>query len=184
MPRVCRHNLRRGFSKPTADRSLSRDELAAELDLHPDSIKRHHKREPAPPHDRRAGKCFYNAAEYAAWMKANKLDGGPGRPSDVESSPDLEAAKLRKENALASKYELDVRRMKGRLVPLDEVKRAGIALLTAARNRLVGLPAQVTPLLEGRDNAERQTILEQQISDTLYGLASDIERLGVGNEAA
>jgi hypothetical protein len=113
-----------------------------------------------------------NSAEVAAWKRENGITGEPGRPSDATDSPDLEAARLRKENALAAKYELQVQRERGELVPVDEVKQWIGRHVTTAKNKLIGLGAGVTPLLEGRDAAERQSIIDARISEILNELAA------------
>jgi hypothetical protein len=110
--------------------------------------------------------------EVTAWMRANKLTGKPGRPNE-DDSPDLEKARLRKENALASKYELQVKREKGELVPVAEVQQWIGERNTTAKNKFIGLGASVTPLLEGRDAAERQGIIDARVIEILDELAAD-----------
>jgi hypothetical protein len=110
--------------------------------------------------------------EVTAWMRSNKLTGKPGRPNE-DDSPDLEKARLRKENALASKYELQVKREKGELVPVAEVQQWIGERNTTAKNKFIGLGASVTPLLEGRDAAERQGIIDARVIEILDELAAD-----------
>jgi phage terminase Nu1 subunit (DNA packaging protein) len=163
-------------ANPNPVRDLTREELAVELDVHPESIGRYGRlgapREMRGGRGGRGGQYYYNAAEFIAWMKSRKLTGEKGRPSDTPDSPDLENARLRKENALASKYELQVQRERAELVPVTEVKQWIGQNVTAAKNKFIGLGAGVTPLLEGRDAAERQAIIDARVAEILGELAS------------
>ena len=150
-------------------RDLTRDDIAALLDVHVESVGRYDR--DGAPHERRGNRNFYNEDEYRAWMASKGLTGKEGRPNE-DDSPDLEKARLRKENALAAKYELQVKREKGELVPTEEVRRWIGEHVTTAKNKLIGLGAAVAPLLEGRDAAERQTIIDGRVSEILEELAA------------
>lgn len=156
-------------------RTLGRDDLAAELDVHPETIGRYDRE--GAPHERKGRSNFYDAAEYRAWMAANGKTGKEGRPVEGDS-PDLERARLRKENALAAKYELQVQRERGELVTVHEAKAMGVRAVTTFRNRLIGAGAALTPALEGRDSAERQTLIDGYNLDLLKQLEIDLQRLG------
>lgn len=161
-------------------RELGISELAEELDLNEESIRRHLRRVPAPPYSKESGpkgRLRFNAAEYQAWMDSQGLTGERGRPSEHADSPDLEKARLRKENALAAKYELQVQRERGELVPIQDVKQWIGEHVGATRSKLIGFGAAVTPQLEGRDAAERQDILESRIRDILDELTAEAGRL-------
>src|SRR5262245_42700962 len=71
-------------------------------------------------------------AAVVAWMKENNLTGNPGRP--MEFSPALQAARLRKENALAAKYELQLQIERGELTPTEDYKRWITEHIGGARN--------------------------------------------------
>lgn len=154
----------------TSQRNLSRDELADEIDVHSETIGRYDRE--GAPHERRGRANFYSAPEYRAWMAEHGKTGEQGRPSFAEDSPDMEAARLRKENALAAKYELQVQRERGELVPVEEVKRWVGEHVTRAKNRLIGLGSAIAPHLEGRDTAERQVIIETRVTEILNELAA------------
>ena len=78
---------------------------------------------------------------------------------------------MRKENALASKYELQVKREKRDLVPVEEVKtKIGHAVI-AFRSKILNLGAEISPLLEGRDASERQSLIEARCTNCLNELA-------------
>lgn len=158
--------------KPTRpNRALSRDELADELDLHADSIKRHHTRPNPPPHSKRKGRCCYNAAEYLAWMQSEGLTGQQGHQGDPSASPDLEAARLRKENALASKYELQVARERDQVVEKAPYRAAWIAEVHTIKNKCLGLGAAVAPACYGQDAGEIQRIIDERVQQIFRELA-------------
>jgi phage terminase Nu1 subunit (DNA packaging protein) len=154
---------------PKIDRSVRRDELADILDVHQESVGRYDRM--GAPFELRGRTHYYNEAEYRAWMDANKITGDEGRPHQADS-PDLEKARLRKENALASKYELQVKRERAEVLPVDEVKQWIATHVGGARNKFMGLGARVTPLLEGRDGGERQGIIDDAVVEILNELAA------------
>lgn len=150
-------------------RDLTRDELANVLSVSPETITGYDAR--GAPRERRGRQFFYNAPEYQAWMNANRISGKHGRPIDGEGTP-LEQAKLRKENALADRYELDVKKQSGQVIDLEESRRWISDHVTIAKNKFIGFGAAVTPLLEGRDAAERQRIIEDRVIEILNELAA------------
>lgn len=161
-------------TKKRVKKSATRDapilDAAAELGLSEDTVRRDVRR--GAPHSRRKNKIVLNVAEYRQWRADQGLTGERGRPPIYADSPDIEAARLRKENALAAKYELQVQRERGELVPVEEVKQWIGQHVTAAKNKLIGLGASITPQLEGRDAAERQTIIDARVTEILNELAS------------
>lgn len=105
----------------------------------------------------------YNETEVAAWMKANKKTGKPGRPANEA----LNAAKLRKETAMAIKYEIENKVSMGLLVDAASEQQRNIAKITTVRNRLCGLGATLSPALEGLDGAERQAAIDEAVEQIL-----------------
>jgi len=164
---------------PTRDVGIA--DLAAELDLAEDTIRRHIRR--GAPYSKRANRLRFNVAEYRGWMKANNLTGEAHRPSQTPDSPDLEKARLRKENALAGKYERQNQVLDRQLLPAGEVRAWVTQALATLRGRLMGLGAAVSPLMEGRDAGERQMIVDQQVTQYLHELADAFER-GIGGPPA
>ena len=125
------------------------------------------------PHTRlRNGQLRVNAEELAAWGRDNNCNWRPGRPADTPDSPDLEAARLRKENALASKYELQVQREKSVLVPAEDVRARWVELVTTAKSKLLGLGAGVAPQCEGHDAGTIQGIIESRVNEILVDLSA------------
>lgn len=163
-------------------RTLSKDECADELGISTDTLKRY-ANEGCPCTHARSGN-LYDVAEVMAWMQANGKTGKPGRPTENESSPGLEAAKLRKENALASKYELQVAREKRELLNATDVKRWVNEHVGSLRTRLMGLGDELTPAMEGRDSAERAELINGRVRDLLEELSREAERLGIDSAQA
>ena len=158
------------MAKPkTTERTTPILEAAEELNIAEETVRRDINR--GAPHSRDGKKIVLNVPEYRQWRESKGLKPEKGRPLEVDS-PDLEKARLRKENALASKYELQVERERGILVPIEEVKQWIGQHVTAAKNKLIGMGAGVTPLLEGRDAAERQAIIDSRVNEILDELAA------------
>lgn len=79
----------------------------------------------------------------ARWQQ-ERGDGAadPKTPEDEAASESYQAARARKETALANRAEMEAAELAGRLVPLDEVARAGADAGAALRATLEGWPAQ------------------------------------------
>lgn len=152
-------------------RDVKIPDAAEELDLSEDTVRRDIRR--GAPHSRKGRAIVLNVPEYRQWRADKGLTGERGRPSQTPDSPDLEKARLRKENALAAKYELQVQRDRGELVPLEEVKQWVGERVARAKHKLVGFGAAVTPLLDGRDAAERQGLIDARMTEILNELAAD-----------
>lgn len=152
-----------------ADRIAPTQEVADEFDVSARTV--HEWVKNGCPCKRGVKGNRFNLSEVAAWKKANNITGEPGRPTSQES-PDIEAAKLRKENALASKYELQVEKERGRLVDVSVAKAAGVSVVTTAKGKLTGLAAAIAPQLQGLDAAEIQTLLGNRIEEILNDLSS------------
>jgi phage terminase Nu1 subunit (DNA packaging protein) len=120
------------------------------------------------PHDGggRGKKLFFNEAEVAAWLKANNLTGKVGKPKQPISA-ELEAAKLRKELAMARKHELDVAQREGLLVERTEVEKNTVEKITVVKNRLLGLGAKLAAQVEGMTGAERQAAIDAEVQEIL-----------------
>lgn len=130
------------------------------------------------PSSMRDGCLWLNAGEVAAWLKAHPNFGkGPGRPK-LKKSADLDAAKLRKENALASKYEVELEQLMGRLIWLDDAKAAASEIASLVRNRFLQLPAAVAPQLVGLPAEDIEAIIEKRCYEILLLLSQSPVALG------
>lgn len=78
---------------------------------------------------------------------------------------------------------MQVARERGELVPTIEVRQVVVRMLTTFRNKLRGVPATASPLMDGRDGAEREAILAKSIDECLNDLA-DAVREFCGGPAA
>lgn len=114
----------------------------------------------------------YNAGEVASWMKATNRSGKPGRPT-TEISEDLKAIKLRKELAMALKYEGENAVRDGKLIDAAMEQQRDIAKITTVRNKLCGLGASLAPQLEGLEGAERQSLIDDAITAILKELSRE-----------
>lgn len=152
-------------------REIGAADAAEELGIQPETLRIYIRK--GCPHRRgRSNTIFVNVAEVQAWAKEHGHTGVPGRPWHLHDSPDMEAARLRKENALAAKYELQTARERGELVPVEAVQRWLIQHHTTARNHLLGLPAKAIVLMQGRDAAEQQSILDELIRESLETISN------------
>jgi hypothetical protein len=103
-------------------RTETAQEASEQLGIHEETLRKYCRLNKLQiPYTRLGnGQLRFNLPELVAWKLEKGVtfeDGGAGMPK----SPTLDAAKLRKENALASRYELMVDREKGKLLPADEV---------------------------------------------------------------
>jgi phage terminase Nu1 subunit (DNA packaging protein) len=152
-------------------RRLTADELSDLLDIDRRTIQRWIGR--GCPCDRpgRGKPNLFDEAEVVSWMEANNLTGKIGAPV----SDTLEAAKLRKELALAEKYELQTAKEKGLLIERAAVEKSIADALAVFRNRLLGLPASLAPVLAGREVPEIESMLDERLRDFL----TDLSKLSV-----
>ena len=169
-------------SIPQIVRDLTIMDLCGELDLCEETIRRHMR--VGAPSEKRGKQRFYNIDEYRTWMASQNLTGEAVRPRPAEGdSPDLDKANLRKANALAAKYELQVRREKRDLLSADEVKGFFTHAVSSLRSKLLNAGATVSPILEGRDGAERQQIIDEYINRAMNEFADSLE-VSCGDQAA
>ena len=118
---------------------------------------------------------LFNAEEVAAWMKKRGITGAVGRPPDVEESTDpedpLRKAKIRKETAMADRYEVMAAREKGLLMPKADVEAATVRMATVIRNRLLGLPPALAPVVVGMTVPQAEHEIDARIRDILKELS-------------
>ena len=115
-----------------------------------------------------AGPAAFSAEECQAWIRANVAKRGgrkkaaPAQPADHA----MAAAKLRKELALAERYEMMVAREKGDLVSGTEVQEEWNRRIGQAKEALMSIPPSVAPRIVGLTSpAEIDQIIVQQIRD-------------------
>lgn len=108
----------------------------------------------------------FDEGEVAAWMKTNRKTGKPGRPQ-TEDGKEFMAAKIRKENALATRYEIEIDQIRGKLLNKSDVESSNVQKVSALRNGLLSLPASLAPGLEGLGAAEIQAEIEGAVKNLL-----------------
>ena len=119
------------------------------------------------PCSKRDGKLWFCAAEVAAWLKDHpSLHLGPGRQQSPESAAMAEA-QLRKCNALADMYELNLAKAAGELVFVKEVEQAAAEVAIRVRDRLLQIPAAMAPQLEGLNAQAIEIALDDRIREDL-----------------
>lgn len=170
-----KHKLQSARNLPVLD-------AAGELNVDPETLRRYIREGCPADHDGKRN--LVNVPEVQKWMQETGHIGKQGRPWGTEDSPDLEAARLRKENALASKYELQTARERGELMPMSDVRSMGASAISAFRNALLGLPPKLAVMLEGRSAAERQDVIESELKHALDELSRRLEKLGDSSQAA
>lgn len=158
---------------PVKVRNITPEAVADELNIHIKTVRSWcNRKKNHCPHDRAAsGRLWLSADEVAAWMQESKTTGRAGRPSTT--SPELLAAQLRKENALADRYMLQVRRERAQLTNLADVKcwiKSKCEEIAAA---FKGLGATLTPRLAGRDTGDQQTLIDAEVIARLTQLSDD-----------
>lgn len=155
------------------NRTTNLQDLGDELDLHPNTLRRWcNLNQNAMPHDRgERGRMLFDVAEVRAWMERTGNDGRIGRRPGYTESGTMEKARIRKESALADKYELQVSEARKVLVDRETINREWVSRVMALKNKLLGLPAIVAPACVGLDAAEIQALLDGRITDIIRDAA-------------
>lgn len=123
------------------------------------------------PHDRDArGQVKLDEAEVVAWMRASGLTGEPGRPA-AKSSRNIKAAQLRKENALADRYEIMNDRERGLLVESAEVEREWANVANVVRAGFQSIGSSVVPIALGLGLPQSAA---PELQEKVDGIAADI----------
>ena len=153
-------------NKQTSDERLTAVELAEVYGVSASTV-RGWTREGCPVH-RDGRRVYYDAAEIAPWRKSRGMDTQPGNGA---GSPDLDAARLRKENALADKYELQVARERGTLIVAETEYARHAENLAGIRDRMLMIPAALSARVAGVSAVEAEGMLDRAIRDALQELA-------------
>ena len=176
------------MSDPTPpERTLKAAELTAEFGLAAATAKRWVKAGcPSTNLGKGPGNGHrFNLEEVRAWVRetgrrlshggSNQQDGtaadAPSASGDIREQ--LLDAKLRKELAMAARWELDVRVRRQELMPRDEAERRWVECCSYARARLMGGPSALAPDLVGEDSESIEQHLTQWVMAALADLAGD-----------
>ncbi len=155
-----------------AARTMDAVELAEVLGVNEMTVRRYARE--GMPHTAGQGKAHparFGPEECQAWMKENTRTGKVGAPATPASAA-MAAAKLRKELALAERYELLVKRDKGDLVSASEIQAQFDACVQKSKDVLDTIGDGVAPLLVGLTSpAQISQIINQRITDACNQLA-------------
>ena len=99
------------------------------------------------------------------WVEYNVTKEAP----EVE---DLDVVKARHEVIKAQKTELEVKRMRGQLIDVQDVRRLWGGIANMVMQNLIHLPSKLAPMIRMMDNTEQiAAIIDQGIRDVLNAMA-------------
>ena len=147
--------------RPTIER-LTAGELAEAFAVSKSAVK--YWTQEGCPVCREGRRVYFDPAEVAAWRKSRGMDTQPGGGS---GNPDLDAARLRKENALADKYELQVARERGTLIVAETEYASHAENLAGIRDRMLMVPAALSARIANASEADAEAMLRRAILDAL-----------------
>lgn len=129
----------------TAEPWLTQAAAAADLGVAPGTLGKY-ARQGCPHRRGKAGRgAAFRVGEVRAWMRSKGRTGAIGRPG-LPSTPELEAARRRKELALARTYESRLHRERSRLVDAGEVRDAWQAIQATIRSEVLPLADRMLEL--------------------------------------
>lgn len=125
------------------------------------------------PHQKINKRLAFNLAAVADWRRSTGKNAHSR--SNTNASPDLESARLRKENALADKHELFVARERGLLIKAADAKRTYCNFVRVMRNRVQRVGVAVTTRWGDPDAARRQADIDNEITSALADVSQTNE---------
>lgn len=177
--------LTTGVKSPAPQKAIAREQSTAEIaeifDVH-DKTVRAWIAEKCPA-SRRKQRYFLNDGEVQNWLSETKRKTTPGRPAE-EKPPVPAELGGDKHYWLARKYRRECLLKESELIEVQGVRQWILDHVTMARNKLMGLGAAIASMLEGRDEAERQAVIDDRITEILNELSSAAQRVGDRLEAA
>ena len=175
----------RGVKKPAPQKGLDRQQSVAEIaeiqDVHPKTVRQWIAAK--CPASRRGRAFRLNDGEVQHWLDENKRTTKPGRPAE-EKPPVPAELGGDKHYWLARKYRRECLLKEGELIEVQGVRQWILDHVTVAKNKMIGLGAALASMLEGRDEAERQTIIDKRVDEILNELSASAEGFGERVEAA
>lgn len=91
---------------------------------------------------------------------------------ESEAVEDLEVVKARHEVVKTQKTELEVARMRGELIDVQDVKKLWADIAGTVTQNLIHLPSKVAPMVRMMDNVEQiADLIGREIRRTLEGIA-------------
>ena len=146
---------------------VTREELLNHLLINPDTLTQYQK-DGLPIHKKGAGrsKAQYILEEVVNWLDANGKSYGDTKES-------LQEAKTRRECALASIAELELKQLEGELVRVDELTDEFHKQLLNVKQRLLAMPAKLSGPLLGIDDIK---IIHKMIEDEVFTALNEISK--------
>ena len=91
---------------------------------------------------------------------------------ETEAVDNLDTVKARHEVVKTQKTELEVARMRGELIDVQDVRRLWGDIANTVMQNLIHLPSKIAPMLRMEDNTERiASVIDEGIRDVLNALA-------------
>lgn len=119
------------------------------------------------------------AAADAAWLantrpREDSVDAGEDVAGGTPPAGSMQAARLRKELALAQLRELELRQKSGELIEVESVRRMWFERGRTVRDLLLGLPPRLAASLAAEsDQAAVRVLLDREIRAALEALSGD-----------
>lgn len=124
------------------------------------------------------GMFFFNPEAVEAWLQARNRDGtpgsksliaGPGVAADVRD--ELARAKLRKEQALASRHEHNLAVAKGDYMLAEQVQQERLERILSVKAQLLALPGKLAMRLAHRSSEDIYNELRTEVHNLLLDFA-------------
>lgn len=152
-----------------ARKQYTLDQAAEALGISPQAVGQWASRPGAPAKQNRAGRWSLTWPDFARWrekeLERNTRE--DARPKDVSQSE----AERRYEAARAEKLELEVQRLRGDVVTVDEAAAEVQAAYEQVRSQLVTLPQRWAPaLLACKTLAQMTTRLDEAVREAMTAL--------------
>jgi hypothetical protein len=114
---------------------------------------------------------MFDAGEVAAWMRANNVTGDPGRPTSPGSA-EFEAARIRKELAMAVNWEHRNAEIEAATVNRAEYRQHWLAQLAVIKSKVRELLLGVAVECVGIDAGEIQSLIDGRIEQIFKELSA------------
>ena len=133
-----------------------------------------------------AKRLMINKDTLRKWLdqgKLNRYEGGKICEDELRefirrdkpaNAPVLSKEKARHEKLKADLAELELKRRRGELLEVEEVKKDWIRMINSCKTKMLASPANVSPQLPGCDSvSEMERVLKKHIWQALEELAND-----------
>lgn len=116
---------------------------------------------------------FWNSAKgYITALKIANAGKTPQKPVDGEEILDWEEEKAQHEKIKRQITEIKLQLIKGQVHKAEDVEAVMTDMFTKFRSKMTALPSKLAKKLEGKQRAEIQRILKEEIDNTLVELSN------------